>query len=95
MFKLVVVGTIAAFASAYHPVNKDIVEEIRQKASWKPMDPTTNPFSKKSYDEIKGLLGTVITKVDAADYLSPTILEAVPAAYDARTTGCVHEIRDQ
>jgi hypothetical protein len=61
MFKLVVVGTILSFAAAqstYHPVNQDLINEIKEKASWKPMNPEKNPFSKKSYDEIKGLLGT-------------------------------------
>jgi hypothetical protein len=34
MFKLVIVGTIAAFAFAKdHPINADMIEEIKQKAS--------------------------------------------------------------
>jgi len=38
-----------------------LIEEIKQKATtWKPMEAHKNPLSKLSYDEIKGLLGTIV-----------------------------------
>ena len=60
MFKLVVVGTIAALTFAKeHPINKDIVNEIRQKATtWEAHDVETNPLANYSIEQLKGLLGT-------------------------------------
>lgn len=59
MFKLVVIGTIAAFASAFHPVNQDIVDQIKAKATtWVPLEVHENPLSQKTAEEVMGLLGT-------------------------------------
>lgn len=59
MFKLVVVGTVAALASAFHPINKDIVDEIKQKATtWVPHEVEENPLANKTLSEIMGMLGT-------------------------------------
>lgn len=58
MFKLIVVGTVFTFAAAYHPVNQDLVDEIKAKATtWEPMEVHENPLANKSIDEIRGLLG--------------------------------------
>ena len=51
MLKIVVVGTIAAFVSAVtqHPINSDIVKDIRSKnTTWEPVDPQENPLNKLS-----------------------------------------------
>jgi len=58
------------------------------------MDMHKNPLNHKTYDEIKGLLGTKVEVVDDSNYLSATILAELPTSYDARSTGCVHAIRD-
>jgi len=58
------------------------------------MEMHKNPLNFKSYDEIKGLLGTNLEIVDSSKYLSATILTDLPTNYDARDTGCVHAIRD-
>lgn len=62
MYKLVVIGTIAAFAAAdVHPINKDIVSEIRSKATtWTAHDVETNPLKNLSIEEIQARLGTII-----------------------------------
>jgi hypothetical protein len=62
MFKLAVAGTIVATALAQvHPVNEDLVNEIKEKTDrWEPLEPELNPLSNKSMTEIMGLLGTVI-----------------------------------
>jgi hypothetical protein len=62
MFKLVVAGTIAVLATAQnHPVNEDIIQEIKEKTSrWEPIQADSNPLANKSMDEIMGLLGTHI-----------------------------------
>ena len=59
MFKLVLVGTVLATAyGAGHPINQEIVDEIKAKAtSWTPMEVDENPLSKLSAEEVKGLLG--------------------------------------
>jgi len=51
MLKLVIVGTILGFAAAnYHPINKELVEELKSKVSWRVHDVETNPLAHKSYD---------------------------------------------
>jgi cathepsin B len=99
MYKSLVVGALAGVATAgtYHPVNPQVIAEIKEKASWKAMEMEKNPMAKKTYAEIKNMLGAILTddETDGAEHLSPTILSALPAAYDSRVTGCVHPIRDQ
>jgi cathepsin B len=95
MLKLVIVGTIAAFAYAEHPVNQEIVNEIRNSnALWTPYDISENPFANYSMEQIKALLGTVVSA--PVGLPQPELLEA-PASFDSRTQwpGCVHAIRDQ
>jgi len=56
-----------------------------------------NPFANKSYDEIKGLMGTILGEDAGMDFKSGVELEAVPATFDSRDyfSGCIHAIRDQ
>jgi hypothetical protein len=98
MFKLVIVGTIAAFAAATinHPVNKEIVEDIKQKTSqWVPMEPEENPLAQYSTNHILGLLGTKIS--EPANFPGPALVDNLPDNFDSRTQwgSCVHPIRDQ
>jgi predicted Zn-dependent protease len=60
MFKLAIVGTVAAFAYAQsHPISEEKVKKIKEKTtSWEPMDPETNPLRNKSIDELIALVGT-------------------------------------
>ena len=60
MFKIVVVGTIALFASAkYHPVNQDIVNEIKAKATtWVPYEAHENPLANRPIEDLINVLGT-------------------------------------
>ena len=50
MLKFVLVGTVAALASAnhhtkVHPINVDIIEEIKAKAdTWQPLELIENPL---------------------------------------------------
>src|SRR5687767_2973728 len=98
MFKLAVVGTVAAVASATnHPINADVVNQIKEKAtSWVPFEAHENPLANLSVGEIFGLLGTKMgVQGENSHYLTPEVNGNIPAAYDARDTGCVHAIRDQ
>ena len=70
MFKLIVVGTISALATAsdYHPINQELVDEIKAKAkTWFPMEVHENPLASKSIEEINGLFGL---HIDPANVLS-------------------------
>ena len=61
MLKLVVIGTVAAFAAATHPINPDIVHEIKTKTSaWHVHEAHSNPLRDLSLEEIKALLGTIV-----------------------------------
>jgi cathepsin B len=99
MFKLVFVGTVMAVAMAEHPINQNIIDEIKAKATWVPLELHENPLAAKSEEFIQGLLGLHLGQEenDSYEYLSPTILKAVPDAFDARQEWptCVHAIRDQ
>lgn len=60
MFKLAIVGTIAAVAFAHedHPINREIIEEIKAKTSlWTPHEYENNPLRHKSIEEIHSMLG--------------------------------------
>ncbi len=99
MYKLVLVGTVLGLISAQvHPVNKEIIAEIRAKAStWEPMDLEENPLYYKSIDEVRGLLGTIL---DAEDITFPDpepTNTVTSSSFDARTKwgSCIHPIRDQ
>lgn len=100
MFKLAVVGTVAAVASASsHPVNQDIVNQIKKEAStWTPFEAHENPLSNLSVGEIFGLLGAKVGgSGENTQYQAPTVAADLPANFDTRTEyeGCVHAIRDQ
>jgi cathepsin B len=99
MFKLAVVGTVAALATAkhHHPINHDIVNEVKAKAqTWTAHEAHENPLKDMSLGEIYGLLGT--KKIDpVGDYPAPEENASLPSAFDSRTAwpDCVHSIRDQ
>ena len=61
MFKLVIVGTVIAIASAMRPpINSEIVGAIRERTNrWVAHDIESNPLRNKTYAELKGLLGTI------------------------------------
>ena len=62
MFKLAIVGTVAAVAAASsHPVNEDIVNYIKEKATtWVPHEVNENPLANLSTAEVFGLLGAKV-----------------------------------
>ena len=94
--KFVILAILLAYACAeLHPVNHDLVAEIKAKATtWTPMEPEENPFTYMSIEQIKAMMGTKLQVVeDTAEDLGFT----ADAAFDARTKwgGKVHEIRNQ
>lgn len=102
--KLLIPSSLAVVAAfLQHPVNHDIVSEIQKTASWKPMDPSKNPLSRVSKDEIMGMMGTILAPVPAsaldrfnANHSAGTKV-GFPDSFDARSEfgSCMHPIRDQ
>jgi cathepsin B len=102
MFKLVIVGTVMAVASALksHPIRHEIVADIRAKtAGWEAHDPETNPLAGYTREQLLGLVGTYTPEPRVADFDDSTNVSALPTNFDPRTDAtwkdCVHPIRDQ
>lgn len=95
MYKLVIVGTIMAMAAASHPINEQMVSNIKKSATWKPLEASANPLKDYTHEELLGMLGTYIVPVNKA-YARPAVV-ATPAEFDARTQwpSYVHPVRDQ
>jgi cathepsin B len=96
MFKLIVIGTIAAFASATHPVSEEMVAHIKSKTSlWQPHDTESNPFKDLTKEQLFARCGTYIVPSNKQYPGSPVV--NVPKDFDSRTKWgkFVHPIRDQ
>ncbi len=62
MLKLAVIGTVATFVAATNPVSQDMVNQIRAaNALWEPVEVKDNIFANYSTEQIKSLLGTVLS----------------------------------
>ncbi len=89
MYKLVFVGSVAAFVNAHnghgHPVHHGIVSDIKQKTtSWKPIEVEENPLKNYSADTVRGLLGTRVRGPQG--YPAPAVSNVeAPTNFDART----------
>jgi hypothetical protein len=99
MFKLAVVGTVAALATAtkVHPINEDIVKEIKAKATtWTAHEVSENPLRHRSHDELLTLLGTHPETAVSNAFNTPPVIET-PKNFDSRDQwgDCVHPVRDQ
>lgn len=96
MFKLVVLGTIAAFAAATHPISEEMVAHIKSKTSlWQPHETTTNPFKDLTKEQLLAKCGTYIVPSNKQYPGSP--VREVPQNFDSRTQwpNAIHAIRDQ
>lgn len=92
--KFVIVGAIATIA-ATHPVTNEIVTVVKtSNALWTPIEVEENIFANYTDDEIKGLLGLIITEPNE---LYPEVeVMATPDSFDSRTRwpNCIHPIRN-
>lgn len=83
MLKLAVIGTVATFVAATNPVSQDMVNQIRAaNALWEPVEVKDNIFANYSTEQIKSLLGTVLsipTELPQVEALS------APVSFDSRT----------
>lgn len=97
MLKLVVVGTIVSMAAASHPINSDMVKQIREKTGlWEAHDVESNPLVNYTHDQLLGMLGTYIVPSNKI-YPDTPVKGDIPSEFDARTQwgAKVHPIRDQ
>ena len=100
MYKLVIIGTVAVVAAASHPVNQDLVHQIKTKTSaWRVHEVHENPLKDWTMEDIKARLGTIVQgPVEGIPSPLP-YNDILPTSFDSRTNpgweGCVHEIRDQ
>ncbi len=61
MLKLATIGAVAITASATHPINDDIVNEIKAKATtWTPFEAHLNPLRFHDEQTLQGKLGTIV-----------------------------------
>ncbi len=93
--KFIIFALVVALALAeMHPVNEQIVAEIKAKANWTPMEPEENPFAYMPLEQIKAMMGTkLVVNEETAEDLGFTADES----FDAREKwgSKVHTIRDQ
>ncbi len=100
MYKLVVVGTILASIQAqFHPVNEEIIEQIKQRAdTWEPMEIEDNPLHHMTTEQALALLGTIFDD-EESEFPEPILDESLtlPTDFDSRTQWgtCIHAIRNQ
>ena len=94
---IILVVAACVSARAEHPVNTNIVNEIRSKTNkWVPADPETNPLSNLSFGELHGLFGTIIRP--PLGTMQPLHVNAnIPEVFDSREQwkDCIHPIRNQ
>jgi cathepsin B len=102
MFKLIVVGTVVALASAVeraHPISAEMTSAINTRtASWVAHTPETNPLRHLSREQLLELVSTNVPaprfEIDESEPIT-----AVPTNFDPRTDAtwknCIHPIRDQ
>ncbi len=104
MFKLVIVGTVCALSAMVsgksHPINTNIVAEIKAKAKgWEAHPVESNPLNTHTREELLNLVGTNLdheSTIPATD-INQTF-GATPASFDPRTekfSKCIHPVRDQ
>ena len=93
--KIVILAILIAFTyAAMHPVNHDLVAEIKAKATWTPMEPEENPFFFMPVEQIKAMMGT---KLQVVEETAEDLGFVADAEFDARKTwgAKVHPIRNQ
>lgn len=99
MIKILTLSALLAFSHATHPVNKEIVEEIKKMATtWEPMEVEENPLALLSEEQVMSYLGTFL-KDPVVEGHEVTLQEglALPVNFDGRTHwgSCVHGILNQ
>jgi cathepsin B len=92
--KFIIIALLVAWTAAeMHPVNHQIVAEIKEKATWVPMEVDENPFAYMPIEQIKAMMGTKLTvNEETAEDLG----FAPSDEFDARTEWTfTNYIRDQ
>jgi len=64
--KIIILALVVALALATtHPVNEKIVAQIKEQATWTPMEVDENPFAYVPVEQIKAMMGTKLRVIDA------------------------------
>jgi cathepsin B len=93
--KFIIIALLVACALAeMHPVNHQIVAEIKEKATWTPMEVEENPFAFMPIEQIKAMMGT---KLSVIEETAEDLGFEADAEFDARTQwpDVVNYIKDQ
>jgi cathepsin B len=93
--KFIIIALLVACALAeMHPVNHQIVAEIKEKATWTPMEVEENPFAFMPIEQIKAMMGT---KLSVIEETGEDLGFEADAEFDARTQwpDVVNYIKDQ
>jgi hypothetical protein len=92
---LVALG-VAIAAAHEHPVNHQIVNELKRTASWKVAEVHENIFATWSLDEIKGLMGTKLD-IQPVDKMCNNESNGLPDAYNFYESHveCDNPVRNQ
>jgi cathepsin B len=104
--RVLIVALLLVAAFAKHPVNQEIVDEIKRSAKlWQPSEVADNYFNAHTEESIISMMGTKIDlerDVEKANELGLTGFnieptEAVPADFDSREawSECPFDIKDQ
>jgi cathepsin B len=100
MYKVIIAGSVAAYVSAFHPINQEHVDSIKLKTSnWEPHTPETNPLANKTVEELMAMCGTWNVPHNGMELVQTTV-GAYPAEWDPRPAShpwskFIHPIRDQ
>lgn len=97
MKSVAIVALGVAVAAAHdHPVNHQIVNELKKTASWQVADVHENQFANMSLEDIQGLMGTILD-YQPVDSIDETPAVGVPDNYNfyEANPDCANPVRNQ
>lgn len=81
-----------------HPLNKELLEQVKQNASWESYEMDENPFRNYSEEEIQQLFGTILVEnYPENDNRMPVKNDELPVNFDGREhwPDCNQIVKDQ
>lgn len=96
---LLILAVLVSFSWAlFNPINNEIVEEIKNKATtWTPKEVESNPLAKRDSFELLSLLGSRQVQADPSRQLTHVINDDIPKSFSAlnQWSDCMLPIMDQ
>ena len=99
--KILVFTCLALAVMASHPITQEYVDELKKVASFEVMSPEENPFTYWTEDEIRSIMGTILSDFqflpDESQQVADDFSFTAPESYnfDESYPQCVEEVRDQ